>query len=94
MKSKFKRISWDTATTIIADEIKRIKTKYTPWAILCCMDAHGETKTIHAKHGCGMRLLRQYNNGYTQQMRNPDSWEGWYWGAKHFWGDGWQGQLQ
>jgi anaerobic selenocysteine-containing dehydrogenase len=94
MKSKFKRISWDTATTIIANEINRITQKYTPWAILCCMDAHGETKTIHAKHGCGMRLLRLYNNGYTQQMRNPDSWEGWYWGAKHFWGDGWQGQCK
>ena len=24
--------------------------------------------------------------GYTQQIRNPDSWEGWYWGAKHVWG--------
>ncbi len=94
MKSKYKRISWDTATTIIANEINRITQKYTPWAILCCMDAHGETKTIHAKHGCGMRLLRLYNNGYTQQMRNPDSWEGWYWGAKHFWGDGWQGQCK
>ena len=24
--------------------------------------------------------------GYTWQTRNPDSWEGWYWGAKHVWG--------
>jgi len=24
--------------------------------------------------------------GFTKQMRNPDSWEGWYWGAKHMWG--------
>ena len=24
--------------------------------------------------------------GYTLQVRNPDSWEGWYWGAKHVWG--------
>ncbi len=24
--------------------------------------------------------------GYTLQMRDPDSWEGWTWGAKHFWG--------
>ena len=24
--------------------------------------------------------------GYTLQARNPDSWEGWYWGAKHVWG--------
>jgi len=23
---------------------------------------------------------------YTVQARNPDSWEGWYWGAKHVWG--------
>ena len=26
--------------------------------------------------------------GFTQQVRNPDSWEGWYWGAKHVWGQG------
>ena len=24
--------------------------------------------------------------GYTLQMRNMDSWEGWFWGAKHVWG--------
>jgi trimethylamine-N-oxide reductase (cytochrome c) len=30
-----------------------------------------------------MKLL----GGYTQQIRNPDSWEGWYWGAKHIWGN-------
>ena len=24
--------------------------------------------------------------GYTLQTSNPDSWEGWYWGAKHVWG--------
>ena len=24
--------------------------------------------------------------GYTLEVRNPDSWEGWYWGAKHVWG--------
>jgi trimethylamine-N-oxide reductase (cytochrome c) len=30
-----------------------------------------------------MKLL----GGYTQQIRNPDSWEGWYWGAKHVWGN-------
>jgi trimethylamine-N-oxide reductase (cytochrome c) len=23
---------------------------------------------------------------WTQQVRNPDSWEGYYWGAKHVWG--------
>ena len=31
------------------------------------------------------RLLRLLG-GYTLQCRNTDSWEGWYWGAKHVWG--------
>jgi trimethylamine-N-oxide reductase (cytochrome c) len=95
-RSKFKRISWDEVTTLIADEINRVTSTYTPWAILCSMDIHGEPKTIHGGingHSCGMRLLRLYNDGYTQQQRNPDSWEGWYWGAKHFWGNGWMGQC-
>lgn len=29
---------------------------------------------------------RVKGGGYTMQARNPDSWEGWYWGAKHIWG--------
>ncbi len=93
-KSKFKRVSWDYALNTVVDEIKRINETYTPWAILTCMDIHGETKTIHCRHGAGDRLLRQNFGGYTQQMRDPDSWEGWYWGAKHFWGDGWMGQCK
>ena len=31
--------------------------------------------------------------GFTQQIRNPDSWEGWYWGSKHVWGQGIQGMM-
>ena len=31
-------------------------------------------------------ILMDMLGGYTQQIRNPDSWEGWYWGAKHVWG--------
>jgi trimethylamine-N-oxide reductase (cytochrome c) len=34
---------------------------------------------------CGRKLLRLFG-GYTLQIRNPDSWEGWSWGAKHVWG--------
>ncbi len=96
-KSKFKRVTWDYALNTVVDEIKRINETYTPWAILTCMDIHGETKQIHGGfngHACGDRLLRQNFGGYTQQMRDPDSWEGWYWGAKHFWGDGWMGQCK
>ncbi len=84
-KSRYERITWDEATTIIANEIKRIKKKYGPTAILAQCDGHGETKVVHAAHGCNRRLLRLMG-GYTLQTRNPDSWEGWYWGAKHVWG--------
>jgi anaerobic selenocysteine-containing dehydrogenase len=84
-KSKYKRISWDEATDIIAGEIKRIHKTYGPYAIMAQADGHGESKTVHVAHGCQTRLL-ELMGGYTLQVRNPDSWEGWYWGAKHMWG--------
>jgi trimethylamine-N-oxide reductase (cytochrome c) len=49
-KSKYRRISWDEATTIIANEIKRVGEKYGPFAVLCHGDGHGETKTVHGPH--------------------------------------------
>jgi anaerobic selenocysteine-containing dehydrogenase len=84
-KSKYIRISWDEATDLIASEIKRVIKAYGPYAILAQADGHGETKLVHAAHGCNRRLLSLLG-GYTWQTRNPDSWEGWYWGAKHVWG--------
>lgn len=84
-KSKYVRISWDEATDLIASEIKRIIKEYHPTAILAQADGHGETKAVHGPHGCQTHLLGLLG-GYTVQARNPDSWEGWYWGAKHAWG--------
>lgn len=40
---------------------------------------------MHASHGCITHLL-DLCGGFTLQSRQPDSWEGWYWGAKHIWG--------
>ena len=91
-KSKFVRISWDEATDIIASEIKRVHKKYGPYAILLQGDGHGETKTLHGPHGCSMLLLEKMGS-YTLQVRNPDSWEGWYWGAQHVWGTMHMGQM-
>jgi molybdopterin guanine dinucleotide-containing S/N-oxide reductase-like protein len=91
--SKFVRISWDEAAELIAKEIKRIHNKYGPYAVLAQADGHGETKTVHGPHGCSVRLL-ELLGGYTLQTRNPDSWEGWYWGAKHVWGmEPWVGMM-
>jgi len=84
-KSTYIRISWDEAVTTIASELKRIRAKYGPEAVLAQTDGHGEGKGIHAAHGSANKLLALLG-GYTLQMRNPDSWEGWAWGAKHAWG--------
>ena len=91
-KSKYQRISWEEASTLIADEIQRIHKKYGPYAILMQGDGHGECKTINTPHGHSGNLL-DHMGGFTLQVRNPDSWEGWYWGAKHVWGQGVQGNM-
>ncbi len=83
--SKYKRISWDEALTIITGEMERIKKTYGPTSLLYQCDQHGENKVVQADHGAGRKLLRLWG-GYTLQIRQPDSWEGWWWGSKHFWG--------
>jgi anaerobic selenocysteine-containing dehydrogenase len=91
--SKYIRISWDEAVDIIVGEIKRIKNEYGTTAILSQQDGHGETKMIHGTHGCQYKLLNLLG-GPTIQIRNADSWEGWYWGAKHAWGMEPVGQME
>ena len=83
--SKYERISWDEALDLIESEILRIRETYGPTAILNQSDQHGENKVVHGPHGC-MRKLLTMLGGYTLQVRDADSWEGWWWGAKHVWG--------
>ena len=73
-QSKYERISWDEATDIIAGELKRVIKKYGPTAVLLQADGHGETKVVHAAHGCSRRLLSMMG-GYTWQTRNPGTTE-------------------
>ena len=84
-KSKYVRISWDEAAQLVADELLRVKDKYGMSAVLSETDLHGEGKHLAPSHGCPNRLLSMLG-GYTIQMRNEDSWEGWVWGSKHVWG--------
>jgi trimethylamine-N-oxide reductase (cytochrome c) len=91
-KSKYKRISWDEAYEILASEVKRIHDEYGPYGILCQMDGHGESKNFAERHG-PMSTLCTYMGGYTGLNRNPDSWEGWVWGAKHVWGQETVGKM-
>ena len=91
-KSQFKRISWDEATRIVADELLRIRDKYGMSAVLSEADMHGEGKHVAPSHGCANRLLSMLG-AYTVQMRNQDSWEGYSWGSKHVWGGEPVGQV-
>jgi molybdopterin guanine dinucleotide-containing S/N-oxide reductase-like protein len=90
--SKYKRITWDEVAELLSHEIKRVHKKYGPYAILTQTDGHSECKQLNAPHGC-ITLLLSKMGGYTQQTRNPDSWEGWYYGSKHVWGDGNVGMM-
>ena len=92
-KSGYERISWDEAARIIAGELLRVKEKYGMSAVLAEADMHGEGKHTAPCHGCMNRLLSMLG-GYTVQMRNMDSWEGWAWGAKHVWGGEPFGEMQ
>lgn len=91
--SKFKRISWDEAIEIVASEINRVKEKYGLHSVLCQGDGHMEAKLWAGAHGCHTMMLREAG-GSCFMERNPDSWEGWYWGAKHVWGMNPQGQQK
>ena len=83
-KSEFERISWDEALDIVEKEIKRSK-KHGPGAVLV---AHGS----HHQWGNLGHYLSAFNRfwnlvGCSKLHNNPDSWEGWYWGAMHHWGN-------
>ncbi len=92
-KSEFERISWDEAATIIADEINRIA----PMGADGKRDGHAITALTGSHHNWGIvgykmapfgRFFGMLN--YTPILDNPDSWEGWMWGAPHMWGFYWR----
>lgn len=83
-KRAFVRISWDEALDIIINEIDRVKENYGIHAVAVLGDGHGQStwQTIHFY----AHELFEHLGGCTHIIRNPDSWEGYYWGAKHIWG--------
>jgi len=86
-KSGYVRISWEDALDIVANEIRRIRKKYGPAAILAFTSSHHNWGLLTYKMGPFGRFWNML--GYTQMFDNPDSWEGWHWGATHSWGYYW-----
>jgi molybdopterin guanine dinucleotide-containing S/N-oxide reductase-like protein len=83
-KSGYERISWDEALDIVVEEIKRVKGVYGPGAILTAPGSHHLWGNIGYYLSAHRRFMQSI--GGTPVVQNPDSWEGWYWGAMHHWG--------
>lgn len=82
--SGYERISWDEALDIVSTEIKRMKTEHGPGAIAIPLPSHHQWGNV----GYYLSSLLRFGNliGFTRVHPNPDSWEGWYWGAMHHFG--------
>jgi anaerobic selenocysteine-containing dehydrogenase len=87
-KSGYEPISWDEALDIIAKEVIRIRRQYGPSAIAVTGSSHDSWGTIQYR----MSAMDRFWNilGCTWIDHNPESWEGFFWGAIHTWGFYWR----
>jgi anaerobic selenocysteine-containing dehydrogenase len=76
-KSRYERISWDEAATIVAGEIKRVRETYGGSAISGLTSSHHNWGIVGYKMGPFARFLNMVEG--TPVLDNPDSWEGWHW---------------
>lgn len=83
-KSEYVPISWEEALDIVASEITRARTTYGASSITFNHSSHHSWGNI----GYWTSALLRFSNivGHTKVNHNPDSWEGWFWGASHHWG--------
>jgi molybdopterin guanine dinucleotide-containing S/N-oxide reductase-like protein len=83
--SGYKRISWDEALDIVASEIQRVKEEHGPGAIMNGSGSHHTWGNIGYWLSAKTRFMNSIGSSHV--VHNPDSWEGWYWGAMHHWGN-------
>ena len=84
-KSGYVRISWDEALDLVTSEIRRVKTEHGQGSVVFNHPSHQTWGNI----GYWTSTLFRFFNavGTTRLNHNPDSWEGWFWGATHHWGN-------
>ena len=82
--SGYERISWDEALDIVAGEIMRVRQTHGPGAVFGVNSSHHTWGNI----GYYQSALKRFFNllGVTEMLANPDSWEGFAWGAVHHYG--------
>lgn len=82
--SGYERISWDEALDIVSSEIIRVRQTYGPGAVFQSSGSHHNWGNI----GYYLSAAKRFFNciGATGLALNPDSWEGFAWGAIHHYG--------
>lgn len=89
--SKYKRITADEATTIIADELKRVADKYGTESVFCCNTDHGnhpEGHLVQGMSGTDILCLRywalsKYGTPCTDLIEQSNSEAGWTLGGRY-----------
>ena len=87
-RSAYERISWDEALDLVSGELKRVKDTYGGSAISGCTSSHHNWGIVGYKMGPFARFMNMLE--FTPVLDNPDSWEGWHWGATHTYGFFWR----
>ena len=87
-KSPYERISWDEAFDLVSSEMIRIRETYGPEAITSRASSHHNWGNVGYRTGAWARFFSLI--GFTDIFDNPDSWEGWHWGATHTFGFYWR----
>jgi trimethylamine-N-oxide reductase (cytochrome c) len=97
--SKYKRISWDEASKIIANELKRVADKYGPEAVSCVYSGgHSEGNSVSGTHGTQENmvnywLLKNYGARGTTASGRATSHAGGQLGGRYAWGQDYPGEL-
>ncbi|MCL2201371.1 MAG: molybdopterin-dependent oxidoreductase [Oscillospiraceae bacterium] len=82
--SGYERISWEEAFDLVAKEIMRVREVHGPGTVFYSRGSH------HTWGNCGyfISAANRFFNciGATGLLNNPDSWEGFAWGAMHHYG--------
>ena len=84
-KSGYVRISWDEALDIVAGEIQRVRREHGHGAIMSSHGSHHTWGNVGYYLSAQLRFMNAI--GHTKMVLNPDSWEGWFWGASHHYGN-------
>jgi molybdopterin guanine dinucleotide-containing S/N-oxide reductase-like protein len=83
--SGYERISWKEALDIVGNEIMRQRQAHGPGSMALFSGSHHQWGNV----GYYLSAMLRFGNlvGFTRVHPNPDSWEGWYWGAQHHFGN-------